>query len=290
MKTYFDIAGDGGSQIVDQVVDIQEKIRHKLSRVKHRLAIASGKGGVGKSTLAMQLAAALRQRGKTVTLLDADLNGPSLAHMAGLQESLFIPGPAGLHVPKTKDGIGVLSLGSMVSEDQAIDFESVAPSESFTWRATREFTTFRDLLAGTDWGTLDYLVIDLPPGAHKCYEFAQFLGSETAFVLVTLPSDVSQGVVRRSVSALKKLKNPLLGYVENMSGYYCADCGKVKPLFPQNTRMNFDIPLLASLPFDPRLATLCDQGQPLAYLFDSPAAQAIHALAENIEKRMEAQP
>jgi ATP-binding protein involved in chromosome partitioning len=289
VKDYFDIEGDGGSGIIGQVVALQDKVAEKLSRVRHRLAIASGKGGVGKSTLAMQLAAALRQQGKQVTLLDGDVNGPSLARMAALQDSLLIPGPNGLHVPKTKDGIGVMSLGSMVPESEAIDFDSVAPTDSFTWRATKEFSTLRDLLAATDWGTLDYLMVDLPPGAQKCAEFSEFLGPKTTFVLVTIPSDVSHGVVRRSVAALKKLKQPLLGYVENMSGYYCDECKKIKPLFPQPELSQFESPRLASIPFDPKLAALCDRGQPLAYLYDSPAAQAILALAKSIDKMMEAQ-
>ena len=255
MKTYADLKGDGGSNVMGQVIAQRAQIKANLSQIRHRIAIASGKGGVGKSTLTLQLALGLKQAGFSVSCLDADLNGPSLAKLAGLENGMLIPGKKGLVVPKTKSGIGVVSLGSAVPETEAIDFDSVAAGESHVWRATKEFTTLAEFLGATDWGVLDFLLIDLPPGAERVFQFAQFLGQETAFILVTIPSEVSYGVVQRSLAALRKANANILGWIENMSGYYCEGCGEVRPLFPNNGAGRFDIPCLGKIPFDPGLKT-----------------------------------
>ena len=122
-------------------------------------------------------------------------------------------------------------MGSVIPESQALDFESAAHGESHTWRATREFALLGEILGSCEWGALDLLMFDLPPGAERTVQYADFLGPRTSFVLVTIPSEVSRGVVARSVAALSKGPNRVLGYVENMSGYYCRDCNDIKPLF-----------------------------------------------------------
>ena len=114
---------------------------------------------------------------------------------------------------------------------EALDFESAARGESQTWRGTREFALLGEILGAFEWGALDLLMIDLPPGAERTVQYADFLGPRTSFLLVTIPSEVARGVVARSVAALSKRPNRLLGYVENMSGYYCRDCNAIKPLF-----------------------------------------------------------
>jgi len=263
MKSYFDLEGDGGSNVLSQVLSLKERINHSLSEIKHIVAIGSGKGGVGKSTLTMQLGSALKRQNKQVSLLDADINGPSLARLSGLKDVPFFPGKHGIIIPKSKEGIGVLSYGSMIPESENVDFESVATSDSHVWRATKEFSTLAEILANTVWGKLDYLLIDLPPGADRCFQFAQFLGPNTKFILVTIPSLVAQGVVMRSFTALQKAQAKVLGRIENMSGYYCAGCDQIKPLFPDSTSpLDPLLPLLGSIPFDPELAALCDQGRP----------------------------
>jgi ATP-binding protein involved in chromosome partitioning len=122
-------------------------------------------------------------------------------------------------------------MGSLVPESEALDFESVADGESHTWRATREFALLAEILESFEWGALDLLMVDLPPGAERTVQYADALGPRTSFLLVTIPSEVARGVVARSVAALSKGPNRLLGYVENMSGYYCRDCDAIKPLF-----------------------------------------------------------
>ncbi len=260
MKSYHDIVGDGGSEILEQVQAQEESVARNLSGVRHLLAVGSGKGGVGKSTVTMQLACALRELGNAVSILDADLNGPTQARLGGLHDRILVPGERGATVPTTRSGIGVVSMGTLFPEPRAIEFESVADGSSHTWRAIKEFTVLREVLACTEWGNLDYLLVDLPPGAERIVQYAELLGPRALFVLVAIPTDMARGVVARSLDALAKTPNRILGYVENMAGYYCADCGRVGPLFSAQPRVKLDLPCLGSVPFDPELAALCDRG------------------------------
>ena len=225
--------------------------------------------------------------------------------MAGVQEAVFVPGRHKLALPRTRNGIAVFSMGSLIPESQALEFESAARGESHTWRATREFALLGEILGACEWGTLDFLMFDLPPGAERTVQYADFLGPRMSFVLVTIPSDVSRGVVSRSVAALSKGPNRLLGYVENMSGYYCRDCNAIKPLFSStrplhglgpSTRPLHDLaqgwpdpemPCLGSVPFDPELARHCDQGMPVAELTESPAGRAIDQVAQQLLDSLE---
>jgi len=286
MKSYSDIAGDGGSRVVEQVTAQRARVARNLRGVRRHLAIGSGKGGVGKSTLTLGIAAALRGQGLDVAILDTDLNGPSQARLAGLRGAPLVPGSDGLAVPKTREGIGVVSLGSLFPESEAVAFESVAKGDSHTWRATREFAFLGQLLGSVAWGELDFLLYDLPPGVERTLQYAEFLGPETAFCLVTLPSDLSRGVVARSVAALAEASNPLLGYVENMAGYFCEGCGEVKALFPSSGEVQFDIPRLGSVPFDPRFAALGDGGRSILDQPERPSSRAVVEVAERIVRAM----
>jgi Mrp family chromosome partitioning ATPase len=180
-------------------------------------------------------------------------------------------------------------MGSLIPESEALAFESAARGESHTWRATREFALLGEILGSFDWGTLDVLMFDLPPGAERTVQYAEFLGPRTSFVLVTIPSEVARGVVARSVAALSKGPNRLLGYVENMSGYYCRDCNGITPLFDSPDRSTLRIPCLGTVPFDPELARHCDRGIPLPALRDSPVGLALddvaHRILDGLERR-----
>ena len=262
VKGYFDIAGDSGSGIVAQVEAQHREIAAALAGVRHVVAVASGKGGVGKSTLTMGLAQALRRRGAAVAILDADFNGPSQARLGGLEATPWVPGAGGLALPRRADGLGIVSFGSVLADAAPLDFASAACGDRHTWRAIREFTILGQLLAAVEWGELDVLFFDLPPGAERTVHYAEFLAgpaaTPAAFVLVTIPSDLSRGVVARSITALREAGGWLLGYVENMAGYYCRACGEVRPLFPA-AATPLDLPRLGAVPFDPELAALCDR-------------------------------
>jgi ATP-binding protein involved in chromosome partitioning len=305
VKRYHDIVGDGGSRILEQVAEQRARIADGLAGVRHLVAVGSGKGGVGKSTLTLQLASALCERGLRIAILDADFNGPSQARMAGVRDALFVPGSQKVSLPRTTNGIGVFSLGSVIPESEALEFDSVAHGESHTWRATREFALLGDILASFEWGVLDLLLFDLPPGAERTAQYADFLAAfdnarstpfdgaqarpRVSFVLVTIPSEVSRGVVARSVAALSKGSTRIIGYVENMSGYYCRDCNAIKPLFPstepfdgQRNPSNLEIPCLGTIPFDPELARRCDRGFPLTELSETPVGRALEHVAQRL--------
>jgi ATP-binding protein involved in chromosome partitioning len=323
VKRYHDIIGDGGSGILEQVAEQRTRITDGLAGVRHLVAVGSGKGGVGKSTLTLHLAGALRARGLRIAILDADFNGPSQARMAGVQGALFVPPPsptgsgvAGgsrkVALPRTSNGIAVFSMGSLIPESQSLEFESAADGESHTWRATREFALLGEILGSFEWGALDLLMFDLPPGAERTVQYADFLPPRTSFLLVTIPSAVARGVVARSVAALSKGSNRVLGYVENMSGYYCRDCNAVKPLFvspdrpppggrrsaeasakpepfdsAQGKPSGLEIPCLGTVPFDPELARHCDLGISLTAVSETPVKRALDQIAQRLEESLE---
>ena len=173
-------------------------------------------------------------------------------------------------------------MGSLIPESQALDFESAAHGESHTWRATREFALLGEILGSFEWGTLDMLMFDLPPGAERTVQYADFLGPRASFLLVTIPTEVSRGVVARSVDALSKGSHRVLGYVENMSGYYCRDCNAIKPLFASSESPGLGIPCLGTVPFDPELARHCDRGLPLENLPETPVGRALDHVAHQL--------
>lgn len=284
MKSYADIAGDGGSNVVGQVIAQREAIAAALAGVRRRLAVASGKGGVGKSTLTLALARALARRGRRVAILDADFNGPAQAQIAGVAGRPWVPGPRGLALPRRGDGIGVVSLGGPLPPGAELRFDTVSHGEQHTWRATREFALLGQLLGAVEWGEQDVLLFDLPPGAERTVQYAEYLGPETEVLVVTIPSDVAHGVVARSLAALAGTGATVLGTVENMAGYWCADCGEVRPLFPQSTA-DLGLPCLGRVPFDPRVAALCDRGWPPA---EEPTGSGALAAVDAIAARLDA--
>jgi len=326
VKSYHDIVGDGGSRVLEQVAAQRTRIADGLAGVRHIVAVGSGKGGVGKSTLTLHLAAALRARGLRIAILDADFNGPSQARMAGVEGAAFVPPPSarpaegrpssrgygetsppsprGLGVaggekvalPRARNGIAVFSMGSIVPESEALEFESAAQGESHTWRATREFALLGEILGSFEWGALDLLMFDLPPGAERTVQYADYLGPfdvvqgrpRVSFLLVTIPSEVARGVVARSVAALSKGKpNRLLGYVENMSGYYCRDCNAIKPLFGSSVPVALgEVPCLGTVPFDPELARNCDRGVFLSERPETPVSRALDEIAQRLLERL----
>ena len=286
MKSYRDIVGDGGSGVLEQVGERHQAMTSALAGVRHLVAVGSGKGGVGKSTVALGLGRALVAAGWRVTVLDADLNGPCQAQMAGLTGVPWVPGPAGLEAPRCADGLGVLSLGSLLPPEESLRFATVSRGEEQVWRATRELTLLAEVLAGTCWGELDALLLDLPPGAERTLQLAGLLGRRTAFVLVTTPPAVSRRVVARSLDALRRGGGRVVGYVENMAGYACPTCGAVGPLLAGEGEA-LPLPRLGAIPFDPAFAALCDRGWPPGEGEGLPALAALREVGGALRRSLE---
>lgn len=293
MRTYSQIAGDGGSDVAEQIAGLEASIARRMAGIRHVVAVGSGKGGVGKSTLTRQLGAVLAAGGKRVGILDADMNGPSQAMLAGVRNVPPLPGEEGLLLPVSRDGLKVLSVGSLLAEGEALSWPSASSRHSHVWRATRELAKLAELLAAVHWGPLDVLLVDLPPGPERTAQFADFLGPQAAVVLVSIPSALARGVVARSVSALAPLPNRLLGYVENMSGYACAGCGTVRPLFPallpeDREAAELSLPCLGRIPFDPQLAALSDDGRAVTEAAGADlVAAALGEVARTLFERLE---
>ena len=272
MKKYRDIAGDGGSDIVGQVEAQQRRLRERLSTVRAVVAIVSGKGGVGKSALTANLASCLAQGGCRVGVLDADLNGPTMAKMLGVRGQRLVVAPAGVEPPRTSLGVKVMSMDLLLPSDSApLTWDAETQHEAYTWRGSMEASALREFLADTNWGELDALLLDLPPGTDRLATVASLVTELAGTVVVTIPSDVAHLVVRKSITVAGQVKAPILGLVENMAG-----------LFPgpdaAGLAREASIPFLGRVPFDPALAAAADRGEPFVAV--APESAAARALAE----------
>ena len=285
MKQYGQIEGDGGSDVLGQVLAQRRAMAESLQGVSFVVAIASGKGGVGKSTMTLALACALLARGRKVAVLDCDLNGPCQAQIAGLSGVPWVPDGDRLVMPRREDGLGVVSLGGVLGAGQPMQMDSVAQGDEHTWRATREMSLLGQLITATRWDELDYLLVDLPPGADRTVHHLGLLGPTTEVVLVSLPSALAVGVVARSLAAVRGFGIEPVGYIENMAGYYCRDCDAIRPLFARADRP-LDLQRLGSIPFDPELALRCDLGWPTS-ADDTLSLRAIDEVAGRLIRKFE---
>ena len=294
MKTYKDLPADGGSNIVEQVTQQVNRLQKRLASVRHTVAIMSGKGGVGKSSVTANLASALRLRGHTVGVIDADINGPSIAKMMGVRGQRIDYGTDGVKPALSPLGVKVMSMDLFLKDDETpVLWESQTQKDAFTWRGTMEMSALREFLSDTEWETLDYLLIDLPPGADRLPNLVDLLPNLGGTVVVTIPSGVSQLVVKKSLTMAKKLLNaPVIGIVENMTAYVCADCGKTENLFPsghtEEMANQFDVPLLGKIPFDPRISIAADEGVAFVDQYgDTPAGQTFFGITDEIRMFLE---
>jgi ATP-binding protein involved in chromosome partitioning len=282
MKRYGDIRGDGGSNIAGQVEAQQARLQRRLAGVRYVVAVLSGKGGVGKSAVTANLAAALAQGGWRVGALDADLNGPSLAKMLGVRGATLTVGADGVQPPAGAAGIPVMSMDLLLPADDApLTWQSPTQAESHTWRGAMEANALREFLSDTHWGALDVLLVDLPPGTDRLAMVASILPRVDGAVVVTIPSEVSQLVVRRSITAARDARTPILGLVENMAGLFPgADVAAMAN--------DTGVRLLGRVPFDPALAAAADHGAPFVTASpSSAAAQALTSVARSVREALE---
>jgi ATP-binding protein involved in chromosome partitioning len=274
--------------LLEDAEAVRRRVLARLAGVGRIVAVMSGKGGVGKSALAVNLAAALAQGGQRVGLFDADLHGPSVPKMLGLrgQPVRFAAGDALLPVAGPL-GLRVQSMDFFLQGNQPLDWEGEA-GEGAALRSAMEQAALADLLGQTDWGALDLLVIDLAPGSDRLPALARWLPARTAALAVTIPTQVALLAVERSLRRAWAARIPLLGLVENLSGAVCAGCGREAPLYREASAAalaaELAVDVLARIPFDRELARAADAGE--VFLAGpgraSPAGRELARLAERV--------
>jgi len=256
---------------------LQEQLRH----IRHKLLVMSGKGGVGKTSIAVYLALGLAKRGYGVGLLDVDLHGPDVPRMLGISGSFKMDAEGYLIPHRYNDLLQVVSIECLLHDRD----------EAVIWRGPLKHNYIRQSMSQVNWGELDFLVIDSPPGTgDEPLSVAQTITGVQA-VVVTTPQEISLADVRKAINFCRKVGMPILGLVENMSGLICPHCGGEIPLFKQGggqkTAALTKVPLLASLPFDLRVVESGDLGQPLLETPDnSPFMQALGRLLDAVELRL----
>jgi ATP-binding protein involved in chromosome partitioning len=244
-----------------------------LSGVRNLIAVASGKGGVGKSTVAVNLALALAQEGGRVGILDADIYGPSQPRMLGL---------LGAH-PQTRDGKTLEPLPAHGVVAMSIGF-LVDDRQPMAWRGPMVTSALNQLLTQTHWGELDYLIVDMPPGTGDIQLTLAQRVPVSGAVIVTTPQDIALADARKGLEMFQKVHVPVLGVIENMSVHICSHCGHEEPIFGEHggedLSREYGVPLLGSLPLDRRIREETDQGRPtVAAQPDGPLAEAFRATA-----------
>jgi ATP-binding protein involved in chromosome partitioning len=257
----------------DQEFEERRKLQSRLCRIRHKIVVLSGKGGVGKSTVAVNIATALAMSGKRVGLLDVDIHGPSIPTMLGIEGEQIHGCDDGLF-PIDLLGLKVMSLGLLLRN----------PDEAVIWRGPMKMGVIRQFLTDVIWGDLDYLIIDSPPGTgDEPLSVCQLIGTLDGAVIVTTPQRVAAVDVRKSITFCRELKVPVLGVVENMNGFACPKCGEVTQILPagggRNIAEDMGVPFLGSIPIDPKIAEACDSGKAFIYQYaKTPTAEIMRNL------------
>ncbi|WP_347100739.1 Mrp/NBP35 family ATP-binding protein [Sagittula stellata] len=249
----------------------------KIPGVDHLIAIASGKGGVGKSTVSANLACALAQQGKRVGLLDADVYGPSQPRMLGVSGRPASPDGKTI-LPLRNHGVTMMSIGLMTNEDQAV-----------VWRGPMLMGALQQMMMQVQWGALDVLIVDLPPGTGDVQMTLAQKAQVDGAVIVSTPQDVALLDARKGIDMFKQLNVPILGMIENMSTHICSKCGHEEHVFGHGgvaaEAAKLGVPLLAEVPLDLQIRLASDGGAPIVVSQpDSPQAQAFHAVATALIK------
>ncbi len=249
-----------------------------MSKVKHKIAVISGKGGVGKTLVTVNLAAALAMRGYAVGILDADIHGPCVPKMLGISGSRVSAGPPGIF-----PAVGPLNI-------RVISMDFLLPSEEtpVIWRGPLKMRAISQFLSDVVWGPLDFLLTDLPPGTgDEPLSIMQLLPDMDGVIIVTIPSEVSQAVVKKAVIFSRQLKIPVIGVIENMSGFVCPKCGAEVDIFGrgggERISAELGVPFLGRIPIDPRICEDSDAGKPFVIRHpDSAAAKAFMEIVDRI--------
>jgi len=273
-------------EIQKEMEEERQRLKQNMSKIKHKIAVMSGKGGVGKSTVTVNLAMAFAMQGHVdrVGILDADIHGLSIPKILGLKGHGFqVLGP-GVVIPAIGPlGIRVVSMDFLLPNDET----------PVIWRGPLKMRAIQQFLADITWGELDFLLVDLPPGTgDEPLSVVQLIPDMDGVIIVTIPSDVSQAVVRKAVTFAKELRVPVIGVIENMSGFVCPKCGTRVDIFKtgggRKIAEDLGVPFLGSIPIDPQICADSDEGVPFIVRHpDSPASKAFMDIVEKIEKYLE---
>lgn len=264
----------------NQMLEQDKRLRENMARIRHSLIVMSGKGGVGKTTVAVNLAYALSLAGKEVGILDVDLHGPNIAKMLGIEgRSILGLGP-GIQAVEVSKGLKAVSMG----------LSGADPDQPVIWRGPMKAMVIKQFLADVNWGSLDYLIIDSPPGTgDEPLSACQLIPNVNGAVIVTSPQDVAIMDARKSVRFVKELKIPVAGIIENMSGMSCPHCGKDIDIFKRGggrkAAEELGVPFLGEVPFEPELVEYADKGRPFVFFRSkSRSAEAFMGIVDRIRE------
>ncbi len=259
----------------------EQKLTLTMGKIRHKIAVISGKGGVGKSTVTVNLAMAFAMHGHahSVGILDADITGPCVPKIIGLRGRRLQIGPAGLVPVVGPLGIKVASMDFLLPNDKT----------PVIWRGPLKMKAIQQFLSDIKWGELDFLLIDLPPGTgDEPLSVMQLIPDMNGVIIVTIPSEVSQVVVKKAVTFAQRLGVPIIGIIENMSGFVCPKCGAETNIFKtgggQKIAEDLSVPFLGSIPIDPEICEDSDKGLPfIVEHSNSPATKAFKDIVKKIE-------
>ncbi len=275
------VGADSGGEKQDaqekQALEMK-KLQDRLSRIQNKILVLSGKGGVGKSTVAANLAAALAEAGKNVGLLDIDVHGPSLPKIMGLEGKKPEVIDSAIQPIRLKENLKVMSIGFLLqNRDDAV-----------IWRGPMKHGVINQFLKDVEWGDLDYLIVDSPPGTgDEPLSIAHLIGAGAGAVIVTTPQDLSISDVRRCINFCRKVNVKILGVLENMSGFICPHCGNSVEIFKtgggESMAKEMNERFLGRIPLEPTIVQYSDQGKSfMDKAEDSPAAQAFRNVVKKI--------
>ncbi|MCF8067135.1 MAG: Mrp/NBP35 family ATP-binding protein [Desulfobacterales bacterium] len=269
------------SLIMDKVPepDPDAMARASLKRIKNKILVMSGKGGVGKTSVSVNLSIALAEKGFKVGLMDVDIHGPDIPRMLGLKGMLVVNESRKLQPLKFSENLSAVSIESLLSEKD----------DAIIWRGPVKHSAIRQFIGEAEWGDLDYLIIDCPPGTgDEPLTVAQLIKDARA-VIVTTPQKVALADVRKSINFCKTLKMDILGIIENMSGYVCPHCGETSNIFGsgggEETASLLNLKFLGKIPMDPNMVKCGDEGISFQRKYaDSPATKVFGDIAAQIEQ------
>ena len=272
----------GGDLLADDRLKLMEEqkkvIKGRMADIKHKIAVMSGKGGVGKTTVSVNLAMAFAKQGKEVGILDADIHGPNIPKMLGAEDMAPDVSTGKITPVTVPPRIKMMSMAFLLSSKDS----------PVIWRGPMKMGAIRQFLSDVEWGKLDYLIIDLPPGTgDEPMSIAELIEDLDGAIIVTTPQDVALLDSRKSVTFANTLKVPVIGIIENMSGFVCPKCGERIDIFKvgggQNAALDMGVPFLGAVPLEADVVESGDSGVPIVLDGKSEAATAFEEITKRVE-------